>query len=117
MAMKEQSRKGKGRREIARDKQRKAENAEQEAAARRKKKKRERKQSSSRLMNKRRLKAQNSRENSSGNKSGNCRRHPLKDLIMQSKGWKDRNYPEACFRVDGSKHMRTARQWTEHRRS
>ena len=116
MAMKEQGRKGKSKREIAREKQRKAEQFQQEAAIERRKKKRK-KPAHGLCVTKRQIKKANHERtrSQSGNKSENCKRHPLKDLLCHSRGFLDPDYEEACFRVDGSKRMKTTSQWIKHK--
>ena len=106
---------GKSKREVAKEKKQKAELVDKKKAESRKK---IYKAPSHRLVVSKRAKKQAQTQDigSSGVKKGqNCQRHPLKDLLCTAKGWKDKAYPEANFRVVGKAIMRTAKEWANFR--
>ena len=102
---------GKSKREVAREKQRKAELKDRKSLDARQKKLVVREIPNHKAKVTKRVKKQlSSLKNSSNarsNKKGeNCQRHPMKDLLRQARGYKDRQYAEASFRIDGSGQMK-----------
>ena len=112
--MAEKSLGGKSKREIAREKKQKAELVDKKKAEARKKVYKA--PTHTLLVSKRAKKlARNPSESDKGKKKGqNCQRHLLKDLLCKARGYKDRDYPEANFRVDGSGILKPATAWAKH---
>ena len=105
---------GKSKREVSKEKKRKAELVDKKKAESRKK---IYKAPTHALVVTKRAKklARTKSESDKGKKKGqNCQRHALKDLLCKSRGWKDRDYAEANFRVTGNGILRPAREWAKH---
>ena len=107
---------GKGKKDRAKKARTKAEALERNAAAKRAKKKRA--LPKHRLLVTRRaqkIARSNTAASSDKNKGDGTKRHWLKDLLCSARGYRDKNYPEANFRVVGGKAMKSASDWEKHR--